>query len=137
MSRHHILPPIVYTPAPPKPKETRRRRSIHGASAADDVEESEEAGETIHAAPVRNALPLPQHKTPVEAAERRTPSTTGNLRAETLKALLDVQEQDAGDPTSTPKEEAAPLPLVACEHAAHGARPALQFALARRCALTR
>ena len=104
MSRHHILPPIVYTPAPPKPKETRRRRSIHGASAADDVEESEEAGETIHAAPVRNALPLPQHKTPVEATERRTPSTTGNLSAETLKALLDVQEHDAGDPTSTPKE---------------------------------
>ena len=26
MSRHHIQPPVVYTPAPPKPKETRRRR---------------------------------------------------------------------------------------------------------------
>ena len=104
MSRHHILPPIVYTPAPPKPKETRRRRSIHGASAAEDVEEAEEAGETTRAAPVRNASPLPQHKTPVEATEHRTPSTTGNLSAETLKALLDVQEQDAGDPSSPPKE---------------------------------
>ena len=104
MSRHHILPPIVYTPAPPKPKETRRRRSIHGASAADDVEESEEAGETTRAAPVRNASPLPQHKTAVEATERRTPSTTGNLSAVTLKALLDVQERDAGDLSSTPKE---------------------------------
>jgi len=28
VSRHHILPPIVYTPAPPKPKETRRRRGV-------------------------------------------------------------------------------------------------------------
>ena len=40
----------------------------------------------------------------VEVTERRTPSTTGNLSAETLKALLDVQERDAVDPSSTPKE---------------------------------
>ncbi len=94
MSRHHILPPIVYTPAPPKPKETRRRRNVGQLIGTDATEETEETGEAANAAPTRSTSALPQHSTPVEAAERRMPSTTGNLSDGTLKAMLEVQEQE-------------------------------------------
>jgi hypothetical protein len=99
VSRHHMLPPIVYTPAPPKPKETKRRRGVgalQGKRAADGVDETEETSEAVSTAPARSAAALPQHSTPVEAAERRVHSTTGNLSDGTLKALLEVQEQEAG-----------------------------------------
>lgn len=93
MSRHHVtLPPIVYTPEPPKPKETRRRRGVgfsQGASAADEAEETDEAGT---AAPAQSAA-LPQHLRPPEAVERRNASTTGKLSDDTLRALLTAQEE--------------------------------------------
>jgi hypothetical protein len=108
VSRHNTLPPIVYTPAPPKPKETRRRRgvgSLQGKRAADGVDETEETGETAFTAPAPNTARLPQHSAPVEAAERRIHSTTGHLSEGTLKAMLEVQEQEsapaAGDETKT------------------------------------
>lgn len=99
MSRHHMLPPIVYTPAPPKPKETRRRRgvgSLQGKRAADGVDETEETGEAAHTAPARSTAGLQQHSPPIEAAERRVHSTTGNLSEGTLKAMLEVQEREGG-----------------------------------------
>ncbi len=98
MSRHHTLPPIVYAPAPLKPKKTERRRgvwSVKGNGAADDVDATEETGETSQAVPTRSAAPLPQHSTPVESTERRIHSTTGNLSDRTLKAMLEVQEQES------------------------------------------
>ena len=98
VSRHHTLPPIIYTPAPPKPKKAERRRgvwSVKGKRAADDADATEETGETSHAVPARNASPLPQHSTPVESTERRIHSTTGNLSEGTLKAMLEVQEQES------------------------------------------
>jgi hypothetical protein len=98
VSRHHTLPPIIYTPAPPKPKKTERRRgvwSVKGKRAADDADATEEAGETSQAVPARNASPLPQHSIPVEATERLVHPTTGNLSEGTLKAMLEVQEQES------------------------------------------
>ena len=92
MSRHHILPPIVYTPPAPKPKETKRRRGVGYAS---DVDETEETSAATNTAPTRGAA-LPQHQTPVEGAERRLHSTTGNLSEDTLKAMLEMQEQEGG-----------------------------------------
>jgi hypothetical protein len=96
VSRHHILPPIVYTPAPPKPKETKRRRGVGFAQGMGDVDETEETSDVSNAAPARGAAALPQHSIPVEAAERRLHSTTGNLSDGTLKAMLEVQEQEGG-----------------------------------------
>src|SRR5262249_32623384 len=92
---HHILPPIVYTPAPPKPKETRRKRNVGGTQAKrplDATDETEEASETAHTAPARAAQNLPQHS-PIDAAARRIPSPNGKLSDGTLKAMLEVQEK--------------------------------------------
>jgi hypothetical protein len=96
VSRHHILPPIVYTPAPPKPKETRRKRNAGATQAKralDATDETEEAGEAAHTAPARGAHSLPQNSIPLEAAERRVPSPNGKLSDGTLKAMLEVQEK--------------------------------------------
>ena len=95
MSRHHILPPIVYTPAPPKPKETRRRRGVGFAQGTGDVDETEETSDVSNAAPARGAAALPQHSIPVEAAERRLHPTTGNLSDGTLNmAILNFGNDD-------------------------------------------
>ena len=94
MSRHHILPPIIYTPAPPKPKQTRRRRGVGYAKGTSEADETEETGEAAHTAPARGAAALPQHSPPIEAAERRIPSTTGKLSESTLKELLLAQEHE-------------------------------------------
>ena len=98
MSRHHILPPTLSTPEPPKPKETRRRRrvgAVYGKRATDEADETEEASDLANTAPVRNS-PLPRHEMPVEAADRRIPRTTGHLSEDTLKALLEAQEDEGG-----------------------------------------
>jgi hypothetical protein len=100
VSRHHILPPIVYTPAPPKPKKTERRPNVrriqkNGVAASEDVGETEETGEVSVATPTRSAAhPLQARSTPIESAERRIPSTTGKLSENTLKELLLAQEQE-------------------------------------------
>lgn len=90
MSRHHIMPPTIYTPPPPKPKETRRKRGVGYASAAEGAGEAEEGGETSE---TRAAAALPQHQHPVEAAERRIPSPNGKLSDDMLKAMLKEQEE--------------------------------------------
>jgi hypothetical protein len=85
-------------------EEERRRGvwSVKGKRAADDADATEETGETSHAVPARGASPLPQHSIPVEATERRVHSTTGNLSEGTLKAMLEVQEQESAKGDGAP-----------------------------------
>ena len=93
VSRHHIQPPAVYMPPPPKPKQTKRKRGvgyIQGKGAVDETGETEEIGEV---SATRTARPLPQH-IPIEAAERKIPSPNGKLSDDTLKAMLEMQEQE-------------------------------------------
>jgi hypothetical protein len=102
MSRHHILPPIVYTPAPPKPKETRRKRGVgqlRGTRETDEASETEETSETSHSVPARGMSPLPQNQIPVEGAERKIPSPNGKLSDDTLKAMLEMQEMEGRNET--------------------------------------
>jgi hypothetical protein len=96
VSRHHTLPPIVYTPAPPKPKKTERRRGVGYVQGNGEVDEAEETGEVSNTAPARGDGALPQHSLPTAPVERRLHSTTGNLSEGTLKAMLEMQEQESG-----------------------------------------
>ena len=96
MSRHHILPPAVYSPPPPKPKETKRKRGIGSTQAARETDEAGEAEETSEASRTTQArsASVPQRQLPVEGAERKIPSPNGKLSDVTLKAMLEAQEKD-------------------------------------------
>ena len=100
MSRHHTLPPIVYTPAPPKPKETRRRRnagSAQGTSAADEADETEESGAPAQPTFAHGAGQAAPRAPPFKASEQHIPPTTGKLSSDTLKTMLEVQEQTSAE----------------------------------------
>jgi hypothetical protein len=96
VSRHHILPPIIYTPEPPKPKKTERRRGVGYASGTDAADEADDTGEVFTSGGAARATAPPQQNpfAPVEGAERRIPSTTGKLSEDTLKELLLAQEHE-------------------------------------------
>jgi hypothetical protein len=93
MSRHHILPPLVYVPQPkPKKIETKKRRMQVGSF--DDIDETAETSET--AAPGRSAAALgkspPQNFPAIEGSESKPQHSGGRLSEGTLKALLQAQE---------------------------------------------
>jgi hypothetical protein len=93
MSRHHTLPPIVYTPEPqPKKIETRKRRIQAGA--IDDMNETGETHEATgfgQAMPAGNKPPL-QNFSPIEGSDRKPQHPKGRLSESTLKAMLQAQE---------------------------------------------
>jgi hypothetical protein len=103
VSRHHITPPAVYQPPPPKPKETKRKRGVgyaQGASAAGEASEAEETGDAPRTTQARGA-PVPQQHLPVEDATHKIPSPNGKLSDGTLKAMLEVQEQEGTKETGS------------------------------------
>ena len=97
MSHHHMLPPIIYTPQP-KPKKIESRKSrvtlraTGGVKSASETEETEETEETF-GSPAVTCHPPPDHFAPVEGSEQKPWSTSGRLSEETLKTMLQVQEQ--------------------------------------------
>jgi hypothetical protein len=93
MSRHHMLPPVVYAP-PPKPKkiETRKRRIQVGSfEGMDETGETHEATATGWSTPTLNMLP-PQNFPAIEGSESKPQHPRGRLSEDTLKAMLQTQE---------------------------------------------
>jgi hypothetical protein len=98
MSRHHLLPPIVYVPQP-KPKKIEPRKSRIQMRSAGSIEDSGDADETHQANGFDRSLPAGQKPAlenfnPIEGSERKPPSTTGRLSENTLKAMLLAQEHE-------------------------------------------
>ncbi|WP_426613392.1 hypothetical protein [Bradyrhizobium sp. McL0616] len=100
MSRHHTLPPIVHTPAPPKPRETRRRRGVgsaQGIFAADEADETEDSSAPAQPTLAGSTGRATQGAPPFNAAEQHIASTTGKLSSGTLRTMLEVQEQTSAE----------------------------------------
>jgi hypothetical protein len=96
MSRHHMLPPIVYVPQP-KPKKIEPRKSriqMRSAGKIEDADEAEETYESIgpsRLTPVGNKSP-PENFSPIEGSEKKPQPPMGLLSENTLKVLLLAQE---------------------------------------------
>jgi hypothetical protein len=92
MSRHHILPPVIYTPPPPKKIETKKRRiGIGMLSELDETADTRESSATGQPAPVANKS-LAQNFSEIEGSDRKPRGPQGRLSPATLKAMLEVQE---------------------------------------------
>ena len=95
MSRHQILPPIVYVPQPkPKKIETRKSRiQMRASGAVEDTGEVEETYEPIEPGGSTLIGNIPSENfLPVEGSEHKPPSTLGRLSESTLKVMLLAQE---------------------------------------------
>ena len=91
MSRHHILPPLVYAP-PPKKIETRKRRIQVGSfEAMDETGETHDATAADPSTPAFNTPPL-QNFPAIEGSDSKPQHPRGRLSEDTLKAMLQTQE---------------------------------------------
>ena len=96
MSRHHMLPPIVYVPQP-KPKKIEKRKSRIYAGSAGSIDDCGDVEETYQPiGPDQTAAadnqPALENFFPIEGSENKPPSTTGRLSEDTLKVMLLAQE---------------------------------------------
>jgi hypothetical protein len=95
MSRHHMLPPIVYVPQP-KPKKIENRKSRIQSRAAGtvrkmgDVEESYESIGAGQSTPTGSAQP--ENFPSIEGSEQKPQPYRGLLSENTLKVMLLAQE---------------------------------------------
>ena len=90
MSKHHTLPPIIYTP-PPKPKKTEKKRRVGVGQLGelDEMAETRESGASGQPMPMR----LPEQNFPeIEGADRKPRHPSGRLSQGTLSVLLQAQE---------------------------------------------
>ena len=90
MSKHHTLPPIIYTP-PPKPKKTEKKRRV-GVGLLGELDEAAEARESGAASqPMPMRLPA-QNFAEIEGADHKPRHPSGRLSQATLSVLLQAQE---------------------------------------------
>ena len=92
MSRHHIMPPAIYTPPPPKKIEKKKPRMAIGMqSELDETEEARQTSESGSSAPAASRL-LKQNLAEIEDASSKPRHPSGRLSQSTLSALLKIQE---------------------------------------------
>jgi hypothetical protein len=96
MSRHQMLPPIIYVPQP-QPKKIEPRKSRIQLRAAGQVEEADEAEETYPSIGPSGLTPAghkaaPQNFVPIEGADKKPQPPLGLLSETTLKLMLLMQE---------------------------------------------
>jgi hypothetical protein len=92
MSKHHTLPPIIYTP-PPKPKKTEKKRRV-GIGLLGELDETSETRESSASGQPMPAVnwPPPQNFPEIEGADRKPRHPSGRLSQSTLSVLLQAQE---------------------------------------------
>jgi hypothetical protein len=91
MSKHHTLPPIIYTP-PPKPKKTEKKRRV-GIGTLGELDETAETRESGASGQPMPAVRLPPQNFPeIEGADRKPRHPPGRLSQGTLSVLLQAQE---------------------------------------------
>jgi hypothetical protein len=96
MSRHHMLPPIVYVPQP-KPKKIEPRKSriqMRAAGTVEDADNVEESYQSIglgQSTPMGNKPP-PDNFSAVEGSESKPHRSPALLSQSTLQVLLQAQE---------------------------------------------
>jgi hypothetical protein len=106
VSRHHIQPPVIYTPpAMPKKieKRTTRRVGKSDASGVDDADEAE-GGEEVATfdSPIRGATQQKQNPfAAVESSDGKTQQSAGKLSENTLKTMLQAQEHSGAPAAPT------------------------------------
>jgi hypothetical protein len=86
----------VYTPAPPKPKETRRRRNVgsaQGLFGTDEADETDDSNAPTKPTFASSAGRPMQGAQPFNTADQHISPTTGKLSSGTLTTMLEVQEQ--------------------------------------------
>jgi hypothetical protein len=92
MSRHHMLPPIAYTPPPP-PKKISKRRPRIDVSEGEDIEELSESSQTTGAGRSTATAKKPAPTYPeIEGADRKPKNPQGRLSENTLTVMLQAQE---------------------------------------------
>ena len=89
MSKHHTLPPIIYTP-PPKPKKTEKQRRT-GVGLFGELGETDETIASGQPMQVPTGLPR-QSLLEIEGADRKPRHPPGRLSQSTLSVLLQAQE---------------------------------------------
>jgi hypothetical protein len=92
MSKHHTLPPIIYTP-PPKPNKTEKKRRI-GIGLLNEFDETADTpGTSDTGQPMPSATRLsPENFPEIEGADRKPHYPPGRLSQSTLSVLLRAQE---------------------------------------------
>jgi hypothetical protein len=91
MSKHHTLPPIIYTP-PPKPRKIEKKRRI-GIGQLSELDEAADTRETSGTSPSTPSVRLPPQNFPeIEGSDRKPRNPSGRLSQGTLSVLLGAQE---------------------------------------------
>jgi hypothetical protein len=91
MSRHHILPPLVYAPPPTKIETRKRRIQVGSFEAMDETGETHDATAADPSTPAFNTPPL-QNFPAIEGSDSKPQHPRGRLSEDTLKAMLQTQE---------------------------------------------